>query len=42
MPLNRPSDITDGLSQRPARISPKYFYDQRGLKMLEIVSNSPG
>ena len=41
MPLNRPSDITDGLSQRPARISPKYFYDQRGSQLFEAITRLP-
>lgn len=36
-----PSDITEGLNQRPARISPKYFYDQRGSLLFEAITRLP-
>lgn len=44
MPSTRPSDhadITLGLSQRPARISPKYFYDQHGSRLFEAITQLP-
>ena len=41
MPSTCHSDITDGLSQRPARISPKYFYDQRGSQLFEAITRLP-
>lgn len=41
MPLTRHSDITDGLIQRPARISPKYFYDQKGSRLFEAITRLP-
>lgn len=34
-------DIIEGLSQRPARISPKYFYDQQGSRLFEAITRSP-
>lgn len=41
MPSTRHSDITEGLNQRPARISPKYFYDQRGSLLFEAITLLP-
>ncbi|WP_298211618.1 L-histidine N(alpha)-methyltransferase [Acidovorax sp.] len=42
MPLPSPTDdITHGLSQQPARISPKYFYDQRGSQLFEEITRLP-
>ncbi|MBP3981600.1 L-histidine N(alpha)-methyltransferase [Acidovorax sp. JG5] len=41
MPPTCHNDITDGLSQRPARISPKYFYDQRGSQLFEVITRLP-
>jgi dimethylhistidine N-methyltransferase len=41
MPPTCHSDITDGLNQRPARISPKYFYDQRGSQLFEAITRLP-
>ena len=41
MPPTCHSDITHGLSQRPARISPKYFYDQRGSQLFEAITRLP-
>ena len=39
MPLPSPTDdITRGLNQRPASISPKYFYDQRGSLLFEAIT----
>ena len=34
-------DITRGLNQRPARISPKYFYDQHGSRLFEEITRLP-
>lgn len=34
-------DITRGLSQRPASISPKYFYDQHGSRLFEEITRLP-
>jgi L-histidine Nalpha-methyltransferase len=34
-------DITRGLSQRPACISPKYFYDQQGSELFEEITRLP-
>lgn len=42
MPLQSPTeDITRGLSQQPAQISPKYFYDQRGSQLFEEITRLP-
>ena len=41
MLLPRYSDITHGLTQRPARISPKYFYDQHGSQLFEAITRLP-
>lgn len=42
MPLPSPADdITRGLNQRPARISPKYFYDQHGSRLFEEITRLP-
>ncbi len=42
MPLPSPTDdITRGLNQRPARISPKYFYDQHGSRLFEEITRLP-
>lgn len=38
MPLIRYNDIIQGLNQRPAHISPKYFYDQRGSELFEAIT----
>lgn len=38
---NRYPDITAGLAQRPACISPKYFYDQRGSALFEEITRLP-
>ena len=29
------SDVIDGLSQQPKRLSPKYFYDAAGSELFE-------
>ncbi len=34
-------DITHGLRQQPACISPKYFYDQRGSELFEAITRLP-
>lgn len=34
-------DITRGLNQRPASISPKYFYDQHGSQLFEEITRLP-
>lgn len=42
MPLPSPADdITRGLNQRPASISPKYFYDQHGSRLFEEITRLP-
>ncbi len=41
MPLPRHADITQGLSQTPAHISPKYFYDQQGSLLFEEITRLP-
>lgn len=42
MPLpSSTDDITRGLNQRPARISPKYFYDQHGSRLFEEITRLP-
>jgi len=35
------TDITDGLRLTPARISPKYFYDQHGSELFEAITQLP-
>jgi L-histidine Nalpha-methyltransferase len=35
------TDITQGLSQNPASISPKYFYDQQGSRLFEAITQLP-
>jgi dimethylhistidine N-methyltransferase len=34
-------EITQGLLATPASISPKYFYDERGSKLFEIITQQP-
>jgi dimethylhistidine N-methyltransferase len=34
-------DVFDGLSQRPKRLSPKYFYDERGSELFEQITLLP-
>jgi dimethylhistidine N-methyltransferase len=34
-------DVLDGLSQRPKRLSPKYFYDGRGSELFEQITLLP-
>ena len=41
MPLTRHTDILEGLSQQPAHISPKYFYDQHGSRLFEAITGLP-
>ena len=41
MPRTETDDITQGLRQRPARISPKYFYDQHGSRLFEAITELP-
>lgn len=42
MPLPTPTEeITHGLRQRPACISPKYFYDQHGSRLFEEITRLP-
>ncbi|MCE1192518.1 MAG: L-histidine N(alpha)-methyltransferase [Acidovorax sp.] len=41
MLLPRYTDITHGLAQRPAHLSPKYFYDQRGSELFEAITRLP-
>ncbi len=41
MPLPLHTDITDGLRLTPARISPKYFYDQHGSELFEAITRLP-
>ena len=41
MPRTATDDITQGLRQRPARISPKYFYDQHGSRLFEAITELP-
>ena len=39
--LSPTEDITRGLHQRPACISPKYFYDRRGSELFEEITRLP-
>lgn len=41
MPLPEHAEITDGLRLTPARISPKYFYDQHGSELFEAITRLP-
>lgn len=42
MPLPTPTEeITHGLRQRPACISPKYFYDPHGSRLFEEITRLP-
>lgn len=34
-------DVTAGLSTRPKRLSPKYFYDERGAQLFEEITRLP-
>ena len=34
-------EITEGLQQQPATISPKYFYDQLGSELFESITRLP-
>src|SRR5262245_13733415 len=35
------SDVVAGLSVRPKRLSPKYFYDQTGSQLFEQITELP-
>ena len=35
------SDVLNGLRQRPARIPPKYFYDQKGSQLFDRITRLP-
>jgi dimethylhistidine N-methyltransferase len=35
------AEILDGLAQTPKRVSPKYFYDQRGSELFEAITELP-
>ena len=35
------SDVLSGLSQRPASIPPKYFYDAKGSKLFDAITELP-
>ncbi len=35
------SDVLDGLSQHPKRLSPKYFYDATGSELFEQITLLP-
>ncbi|MDA8453351.1 L-histidine N(alpha)-methyltransferase [Acidovorax sp. GBBC 3334] len=37
-PVSAHSDIVQGLLQRPASISPKYFYDEHGSELFEAIT----
>jgi dimethylhistidine N-methyltransferase len=34
-------DVIDDLSQRPKRLSPKYFYDAKGSELFEAITRQP-
>src|SRR5882724_4723464 len=34
-------DVTEGLSQQPKRLSPKYFYDSTGSELFEQITRLP-
>jgi L-histidine Nalpha-methyltransferase len=34
-------DVRQGLTQAPKRLSPKYFYDERGSELFEQITNLP-
>jgi len=36
------SDVIDGLSQHPKRLSPKYFYDVTGSELFEQITAAAG
>ena len=35
------AEVLDGLTQTPKRISPKYFYDQRGSELFDAITELP-
>ncbi len=35
------AEVLDGLAQTPKRVSPKYFYDQRGSELFEAITELP-
>ncbi len=35
------TDVLDGLSAKPKRLSCKYFYDERGSELFEDICNLP-
>lgn len=35
------AEALEGLSQTPKRLSPKYFYDQRGSELFEVITELP-
>ncbi|SFD65616.1 L-histidine N(alpha)-methyltransferase [Paracidovorax konjaci] len=40
-PVSAHSDIVQGLLQRPASLSPKYFYDEHGSELFEAITRLP-
>ena len=40
-PRHLPSDVIEGLSQHPKRLSPKYFYDAAGSELFEQITVLP-
>ena len=34
-------DVREGLAQNPKRLSPKYFYDERGSELFEQITDLP-
>src|SRR5260370_1152687 len=36
-----PRDVIDGLTARPKRLSPKYFYDETGSRLFEEITALP-
>jgi len=35
------AEVLDGLTQTPKRVSPKYFYDQRGSELFDAITELP-
>jgi len=40
-PVDMRADVIAGLSQRHKRLSPKYFYDQRGSRLFDAITELP-
>jgi uncharacterized SAM-dependent methyltransferase len=36
------AEVLEGLQKKPKQIPPKYFYDQRGSRLFDVITGLPG